>query len=629
MRFIVLLLVVAPAFVSAQEYSAENIPQELKDHATVVIRRYDTYFAVHDIGTATKKVKKVITILNETAKSHASEYVHYDKNTKVKNLKASLYDKNGKFIRSLKKSEILDESSVSGFSIYEDDRVKILKMSYPSYPFTVEYEYEVTINGLMFYPRWYPQYQSKVSVQNATLDILIPGNIDLRYVETKMPLSVKIKNENGVKQYRWALNNIPAFKPEPYGPALSEIVPSVITAPDRFEMGGYTGSMKSWKDIGLWQNQLNEGLNDVPEATTKEILQITKGKTEKEAIRAVYEYMQNRTRYVSIQLGIGGWQPFSATYVDENGYGDCKALTNYTKSLLEVADIKSIYTLVRAGRNEPNIRTDFPSRQFNHVILAVPTRSDTVWLECTSQTNPFGYAGFFTGDRDVLLITDDGGVVTHTPVYDLYDNVQSSKGIVTLGTDGIAKATFHTSYKGLQYENRDHQIMNSQEEQRKWLYKNLKLNDFDILNVSYIEHKNEIPMIEEDVEIKLKNPVAFSGKRMFFKPNLFNRRDSWPKEVENRTQDVVTTISYQDIDSIQYEFPDGVYVEYDPESVTIDTDFGSYDMQCTVDETGLLYVRKMIFKKGRFKPEKYPEFVEFLKRISKADNTKVVLKKST
>ena len=110
-------------------------------------------------------------------------------------------------------------------------------------------------------------------------------------------------------------------------------------------------------------------------------------------------------QYISIKLGIGGWQPLTAKFVSEKGYGDCKALTNLMMALLKEAGIKSNYVLILAGADENDINTSFPASYFNHVICAVPMAADTVWLECTSQVKDPGYMVSFTGNMHSLILT--------------------------------------------------------------------------------------------------------------------------------------------------------------------------------------------------------------------------------
>jgi len=82
--------------------------------------------------------------------------------------------------------------------------------------------------------------------------------------------------------------------------------------------------------------------------------------------------MQDHTRYISIQLGIGGWQPFDAAFVQEHGYGDCKALSNYMVALLKTAGITAYSVLIRPGDYRYTFNESFPSNQFTHVIVCVP-----------------------------------------------------------------------------------------------------------------------------------------------------------------------------------------------------------------------------------------------------------------
>ena len=132
-------------------------------------------------------------------------------------------------------------------------------------------------------------------------------------------------------------------------------------------------SLTSWADLSRWTYELNAGRAELPPALVAGMQALVQGETDERArIRKVYKFLQANTRYISVQLGLGGWQTFPASSVAANGYGDCKALTNYCQALLGAAGIKAHAALVRAGSDEQDIRTDFPSSQFNHVVLCVP-----------------------------------------------------------------------------------------------------------------------------------------------------------------------------------------------------------------------------------------------------------------
>lgn len=71
--------------------------------------------------------------------------------------------------------------------------------------------------------------------------------------------------------------------------------------------------------------------------------------------------MQNKTRYVLISMGIGGWKPMPASEVSKKGYGDCKALTNYMRTLLTAKEgIPSYYAIIYNDDSVINFDKDFP-----------------------------------------------------------------------------------------------------------------------------------------------------------------------------------------------------------------------------------------------------------------------------
>jgi hypothetical protein len=173
----------------------------------------------------------------------------------------------------------------------------------------------------------------------------------------------------------WNFENINAIRREHLSPVLSYFAPRIMFAPEKFEYDGYQGSNESWEDFGKWIWAMNQGRDNLPPERVAHLNALVANfDNDRDKVRAIYEFMQSRTRYVNISLGIGGIQPFDAETVDRTGYGDCKALTNYMMAMLKAVGIESFYTLVRAGVGRYNIVNDFTSNQFNHVILSVPLK---------------------------------------------------------------------------------------------------------------------------------------------------------------------------------------------------------------------------------------------------------------
>lgn len=616
-----------------KKYPVSAIPAELKNEVNAVVREDKTLFTIQAKDKALLACKFVVTILNSKGNHFAEKSFGYDKLMKITSLKAQVYDAAGEVIKKLKQSEIHDQSAYDGFSLYSDFRLKTVDLTQAVYPYTVEFEYEIEYKYLYSVPGTTLLPAKKTAVQLVEYKLIFPPGLRPRYKLKNIdqePHVEKISTET--EALYWTFTNILPIKEEPLGPGWDDLVPEILAGPSVFDYDGFSGNMSSWQEFGKWQLQLNQGRDVLSDATRKKVAEITKGlPSNEEKVKALYEYLQGKTRYVSIQDGIGGLQPFAASVVEETSYGDCKALSNFMIALLKEAGIKGYYAKIRAGRGEADILPDFPSHQTNHIIVAVPNQADTLWLECTSQTNPFGYLGHFTGDRTAILVAEDGGKVVRTPRYPTDVNRQIRTAEVFLETTGDAKAKVSTTYSGLQYENGNlsEYLGSSQEEKKKWIQNNTDIPSFDLGAFSFIQRKNKIPEAIVDTEFTMKRFASVSGKRLFLTPNLMNRSTFIPEKVENRKTNVIRKFPYLDIDTIRYRMPDALYPEFLPAPVQFKSRFGEYESSTQMDKGDVIYIRKVKMFKGEFPPESYQELIDFYKYMNKADNVKLVFLNKT
>src|SRR3546814_852575 len=294
------------------------------------------------------------------------------------------------------------------FSLFEDTRIKFYHPPQLEYPYTIVYEYEIKNTNTNYFSDWFPVRSSLLAVQEAVYEVICSAGFQIRVKEMNISPGQKMEGEEGVMIHRWELHETPAFGEEAFAPPPRRFLPHIIVSPVSFEYEGEKGSFSNWDEYGTWfYEHLLAGRGEVPEATISRIRQlVSDADSDREKAARIYHYMQQKNRYVSIQVGIGGLQPMFAEEVDRLSYGDCKGLANYTQALLEVVGIPSVYTEVNAGDHQRSYLPDFASfGQGNHIILCVPLDGDTTWLECTSKETPFGYLGTFTADRNVLMLT--------------------------------------------------------------------------------------------------------------------------------------------------------------------------------------------------------------------------------
>lgn len=612
----------------AQDYAVDQIDDALLKDANVVKRTEQVRFDVLSPTNTIMHRKYALTILNEQGADESEFAVFYSKLSSVKSFNGTLYDAAGKEIKKIKLKELKDESAVSSGSLMDDYRVKRYELYHRTYPYTIVYEYEEQNNNSLFFENWQPVEGEKYAVEQSQFAISYPKGTKVRYRSFNYEGEPRVTEEKDREVLSWEIRNYKSIKWEPYSKPISQLTPVVLTGPEEFQIEGYKGNMASWENFGKFVHSLLENRQALPEKVKSDVKQLTQGlKSDEEKVRVLYEYMQKNTRYISIQLGLGGWQPFDANYVATNAYGDCKALTNYMGSLLKEVGIKSHYTLIRAGDRSREIVSDMPSQQFNHVILAVPLQQDTVWLECTSQTLPTGYLSAFTANRFALLVDESGGKLVRTPKYGMDINTQIRKIRAKVDVNGGLTSEVETVYRGLQQDDVHDMIHHlTKDKQKEYLNRSLPLSTYEVSTFSYAQEAKGIPLIREVLNVRANNYAQTTSKRLMIEPNVLSKRQGRLPN-ESRNYSIMLNYSYHDIDTVFIDLPTGYQLEIKPENMVLKSRFGEYENSVELRADQLVYYRSYKQYDGEYPPTDYKELTAFYDAIHRADRKQVVLLK--
>jgi hypothetical protein len=282
---------------------------------------------------------------------------------------------------------------------------------------------------------------------------------------------------------------------------------------------------------------------------------------------------------------------------------------------------------VFAGEQNRDIDPEFASMQGNHVILNVPRKDEEdIWLECTSQTMPFNFLGDFTDNRNVLLMTPEGGQIVKTKKYSIDENLIETNSEIVLKSNGDFSGVLERRNGGVMYGNM-YGLKDLTEKDQKNYYKKQfwKLKHLEISKISFENDKRDQKFTER-LEIKGTNFGIPAGNKILVPLNVYDLPVENTPRYTPRKLPLKILRGKTFIDHSKIIIPEGYKIETIPKPFLTENEFGSFQFfSGTNSNNELIITRTYILKDGIWEKGSYENFKKFMNEINSGNNQKAVI----
>lgn len=567
----------------------------------------------------------VFQINNRVGEKYSGLAIPYSKLVKISDIEGWVIDANGKKVRSLKSSDIQERSHETASAMYTDSYEKVFDLKHSIYPYKIYYTYKLIKSQFITIADWSPVLYKSVSTLDAKLYVTVPKNYPIKKYFRNATFVYDDSTDKDCVNYRFSSNYEKVKLNEQFAEPFENIMPKVVITPINF-FYGVKGGANSWVDYGNWFLDLNRDLLVLPESERLIVDDLLKGVSEpKTKAKILYYYLQDHTRYINISIGVGGYKSFPASYVCQNKYGDCKALTNYMMALLKYAGIKSYYTLINSSFQPEKVIEEIPCPQFNHIILCVPFDKDTLWLENTSTIDPFGYVGSSIQNREALFIDQNKSRLIKIPIIDTNQFTVSRKIVLKVNQKGDGDCRAYFTFKGYYYSQYNQlNTFYNKKEQEQIVNELMPFQSYDLIEWELQKYNRDSAKIRLDSRLNLYKFFKPLGDDSYFSLNPILRY-SFERPTE-RIQPLQIPFPINNIDTTIYEIPDGYFLKKVPEDVRIETRYGKSQLSTIEMGNKICVVKKLLIYSNSLDLLAYKDFFDFIKAVKEIDKRVIVLK---
>jgi len=595
------------------------------------------------ISTVNRRVFKVLRREGVDDTSALTLYTSYD--DKVKDMKGWCIDASGKKSK-VGNQDVLD-MAVSD-NLYSDARIKKLVVPDVKQGCVVGYEWEIESKPLSMEDVIHFQHEIPVfrSIINVTMPSSYQYNAD--WVNWKAENPRNETTEDDKKSFNWELMNIPPIEDEPSMPAYRAIAGWLGL---RFKSSRAINSyFSNWNEIGKGIGRLTANCvtpDSAIEQETKKIVSSTTNSSEK--LHALARFIQNEIRYVSIQIGIGGFRPHPAPEVFTKRYGDCKDKVTLLASMLRSSGILAYYILINTNRGY--ITPDSPPYlySFNHAIIAIKIPDDVpqemfssiishpklgklLIFDPTDENTPLGLLPQTLQGNTGLLISEDGGELVKIPFPDPGKNCLKRKGTFTILADGSLQGEIEETRKGyFANDSREALKISDIKERREYLegFLGLFFSGFTLKEMDIRDLENHNKDLTVKYSIHVPSYAKFSGNMLLIRPCVLGNKTEVLENNDRtpRRYPVELESTALQLDEFSIRFPEGWKMNQPITSTEINTGFASYRSEAKIDSNLIVYHREYKMMDPFIPTSKFTEAVKFFRTIERDQRQNILLEK--
>ncbi len=523
--------------------------------------------------------------------------------------------------RVYRKDGSIDEAVESGAGAMADDPSMAMYTSARSYYVrfpriepgdVVELQYRVEDvaqrNAFADYFGEVVYMQSGEPIARSEYVLLTPRSRHFHFNEPAVPGLHKTENDRGdTHVFHYVAENVPAMQQEPLQPPWTEVLPHV-----------HVSTYESWGEMGRWYWGLIKDQLVPDDEVRRRAEALTKGLTDDRAkVRAVYDYVSQKTRYVALEFGIHGFKPYRAAQIFARGFGDCKDKAALIVTMLGALGIKATPVIVRTankGEIEPAPASLAP---FDHMIAYVPSLD--LYLDGTAEYT--GELELPAMDRGALALQVNEGhaKLVHLPDPPAADSVGVHRVDATLAADGAATLDWQADVTGV--EAPEWRVRFHADATRKQRVQQMISTLLPGTAVTSVEAGN-LEDVEQKVAMRVRGKVpqfARTEGDTLYVP--LGRKEHMVRDyapTATRTLDLRFYAQWTQVDDWSVRLPPGAKVKSAPSSARGTSPFGRYEVAVESAATSLHVKTTVTLTRTRIAPSEYAAFRAWCEEVDRA-----------